>query len=144
MSLLMNTLTHNTFDTMKRLLFIVRRGDTEPIELLNSITLSMVGLVLVLPGPTFSISNLFSVIALIAPEEVWGGLFLLAGLSGLAVIILGRRIHRQVLELAKTLIFSFFFSLFFLATPFTTAYIWLVCGLGSAWCFIRISNNRHD
>lgn len=129
---------------MKRLLFILKRADTEPIELLNAITLSVVGLILILPGPTFSISNLFSVIALIAPEEIWGGSFLLIGLSGLAVIGWGRRIDREVIELAKMLVFSFFFTLFVLATPFTTAYIWLVCGLGSAWCFIRISNNRHD
>lgn len=127
---------------IKTLWEILTKSDTRPVEILNSLTLVVVGFVLVIPGDTFAVSQIFRIIGTIAPDWFWGISFLVIGTFSFFAILSGWKDGRIAASFAKMVTFMTFFFFFVITSPLTTAYIWGVCGLGAAWCSIRINNQR--
>lgn len=128
---------------MKRLGKIVSI-DTLPIEILLVYASMAFGLKLLSPENTFVSSVSFSVMAVIAPEWVWGLAMLITGSIRLFALVRCLLRIRWAISFVSLIMWTSISISFFLSNPSGTGSItFFTFVLASAWCLLALSKDTY-
>jgi len=86
------------------------------LEVQGALFLTLTGLWYLMPYSTFTTSPVYTLLAKIVPENIWGSVFLGLGISYIAAILLWKPIIRRVAAFFASLLLMFFSVLFFIGS----------------------------
>ena len=114
-------------------------AETRPLEIAVSVQSMFWGILLVMPSSTFDTSRVYSVMAVLADESVWGVIALAAGLAQLILAHVNRRDWRGYISIVALLFWGFIDTAFWLSgVPSTGSTVYLVTCLMLMWSIISL------
>lgn len=127
---------------LKRMIVNALHIETRPLEISTAVQSILWGTWLLLPFQTFGSSPVFSVMAVVAPEQVWGVLALASGVFQLVAAHTKRLKWRWYATCLTLFLWMFIDVAFWLTQSYSTASVAnLVFVVMSGWALIALSSN---
>lgn len=122
-----------------RMGYKIVRANTRPLEIAIAVQSMLWGILLLFPANTFDTSKIYSVMAQVASEEVWGVLTLFSGVFQLISAHIHQCELRRYSTILSLLIWGFIDAAFWLSgSPSTGATTYLVTVLVLIWSLVNL------
>jgi hypothetical protein len=117
---------------------VLRSVSTRSLEFQNAWVAVLVGVYLLAPGETFGTAIGYRAFALLAPEAVWGAVFLVIGSAQLLAVLRDHVVGRRLAAGLTAVLFGAYVAGFLVSNPLSAA-IPFVAPLvaGQVWAFYR-------
>jgi len=114
-------------------------AETRPLEIAVAVQSIFWGAILLMPSNTFGTSQVFSVMAAVTSESIWGGIALTIGVAQLVLAHINKRDLRGYIAVASLLFWGFIDTAFWLSgSPSTGSAVYFVTCLMLMWSIVSL------
>lgn len=127
-----------------RLLYIIQKSDTKPVELLSLITILAWGLLIVIPNVSLG-GSAFRILSKLAPEPIWGFIAIAIGLLAVYGLLFNGDTFRLWVLFFKTIFWACLASGTLFGNPMIPGWIlYAALSISSGWAFVRLGHSHNE